>query len=556
MGVAISTGIIFYVDGLKNLYRSNIALHLPVWQGLTPLEILASRFKDKGWADDKALLIPDSSEFSPLAAQAEALGLKVSRFEMALVVEKPLMLRQQRWNLEDDSGNDTWIGAAFAQVVSEKKWNTAVLIPVTNLLIDPEAVTASLKLHRREAFDVTTATELVCGAAWNIFEADLLNGLMKSHPDLMLARGGLAWAIHKPLYPFKTGAYHCPRVRPSLSTDLRLNSLRVAHTIAAARYDDFAASSFSYEEWLSTSAWERTYCDYAPVIVNVEPSSLCNASCFACVYPQMQRQHTMMTSDLFSRLVAAFKPGDDCRWIFSGMGEPMLNPFLAGMVSAVAGFSSMLITSLQKLPSEGFPFEALDQVRISIDALAEEDFLKKRPGCSWKNIEFFLNIARECKQAAPERFPELGISSVRHSLSESQMQPFINYWKQVVRPVFRENFFRWPFEFTPEQVQWYQILGEAVFMGARPRTSKVDFKPVRRRPCRYALLSTTVLSDGRVTVCPYDFEGKHAFGDLKVSGLQEIWNSDRARAFRNQHLQMEFSGQEQCAGCVDWYHPF
>ncbi|MDD3148727.1 MAG: SPASM domain-containing protein [Candidatus Riflebacteria bacterium] len=527
-----------------------------MYQGLTPLEILVARFKGRGWADDRVVLLPDVEEFSPLADQAQALGIKVSRFEQAQIVEKPLVLRQQRWNLEDDSGNDTWVGAAFARVVSENKWNTAVLVPLVNLLIDPEAVTSGLKLHRREAFDLTAATELISGAAWYIFEADLLNGLMNSHADLMWARGGLAWAIRKPLYPFKVGAYHCPRVRSSINVDLRLNSQRAAHAIAASRCENFVGPEFSYEDWLISSAWEAAYCDFAPQAINVEPANLCNAGCYACVYPQMQRPKTLMTLEIFSRLSSAFKPGDDCRWVFSGMGEPLLNPFLGEMVRATGCFSSMLLTSLQKLPPEGFPFSALDQVRISTDALAEEDFLKKRPGCSWKNIELFLNIAHELKTAAPDRFPELGISCVRHALTESQMQLFINYWKQVVRPVFRENFFRWPFESSPEQVQWYQILGEAVFAGARARSARVDFEPVRRRPCRHALLSTTILSDGRVTICPYDFEGKYAIGDLKVSDLREIWASEAARVFRSRHLELKLSDHEPCAKCSDWYHPF
>lgn len=500
------------------------------------------------------LSIPDTEDYASLAAQAVQLGVGVSRYASSQIQEKPLMLRQQRWNLEDDSGNDTWVGAAFATVVREHDWATAFMMPLTNMLIEPAAACASLELHRRESFDFTAATELISGAGWYIFEADLLNGLMNSHADLMWARGGLAWAIRKPLYPFKSGAYHNPRIRPSLQVDLRLNSFRAAHTIGKARCDDFASPGFSYGKWLMASGWETPYCDFSPLIVNIEPANICNASCYACVYPQMQRPRVMMTQDIFAAVLDAFKPGDDCRWIFSGMGEPLLNPFLAGMISSTAAFSSMLVTSLQKLPGEEFPLAALDQIRISADGLAEEDFMQKRPGCSWKNIELFLNLARARKRADPDRFPEIGISCVRHGMTEGQMQAFINYWKQVVKPVFRDNFFRWPFDQQPEQVQWYQILGEAVYGGMRRKTSRVDFKPVRRRPCRNALLGVTVLSDGRVTICPYDFEGRYAYGDIRKDRLRDIWLSEVARSFRSRHLQAA-PDMEPCSACGDWYHP-
>ncbi|HNX76931.1 MAG TPA: SPASM domain-containing protein [Candidatus Rifleibacterium sp.] len=553
---AISSGIIFYVDGLKNLYRSNFPLHEPVFQGLSALEILVNRCKIRGLPGQMLLLIPDREEYAPLAKLAEHLGLGVCRFDLTRVQEKPVMLQQQHWGLEDDTGNDTWVGAAFAAAVSEKSWSTAFLMPLTNLLIDTRAVCESLKLHQREAFDVTVATELLCGAGWHIFSADLLNGLMNSHPDLMWARGGLAWAIRKPLYPFKVGSYHCPRIRPALQVDMRLNSWRAAHTIGAAHCKNFAVSEFSYESWLETSDWAAKFCDYAPLVLNVEPANICNATCYGCVYPLMQRQKLMMTPDVFARVLEGWRPGDDCRWVFSGMGEPMLNPFLPKMLTAVSGFNTMLITSLQKLPGDEFPFSALDQIRISTDSLSDDGFLARRPGCSWKNIEAFLNMAKVRKRAEPDRFPDVGVSCLRTDKTDGQMQAFINYWKQVVRPVFRENFFRWPFDQQPEPIQWYQILGEAVYCGARPKTSRVDFKPVRRRPCRHAMLGVTVLSDGRVTICPYDYDGKFAFGDVKSLPLKEIWQSDVARAFRAEHLARQFVEDSACAGCIDWYHPF
>lgn len=530
-------------------------MHKPVVNGFSPLEILYNRFKGRGIIAGFVLLIPDSDCYQPLAIQAEGLGIKISRFAVANILEKPLSLRQQRWNLEDDSGNDTWVGAAFAQVIAETSWKTAILMPLTNLLIEPSAVFESLALHRREGFDLCAAEERICGAAWYIFEADLLNGLMKSHAEIMWARGSLAWAVRKPLYPFKVGAFHCPRIRPAINADLRLNSLRAVHTISAVSNADFVAADFSYEDWLVKSGWEKYYSDFSPLIINIEPSSLCKAGCFGCVHPQMQRQQTNMSMQFFTALLGAFTAGDDCRWLFSGMGEPMLNPVLSDMVAATACFSSMLVTSLQKVPTEDFPFHALDQIRISTDALSEENFVKTRPGCNWKNIESFLSYARARKLSEPDRFPELGITLLRHALNESQMQPFIHYWKQVVKPVFRENFFRWPFNLPPEQVQWYQILGEAVYAGARDRTSKVDFKPVRRRPCRNALLSTTILSNGSVTICPYDFEGHFVFADANTASLKEIWQSDKAREFRQQHLSMEFTDKLPCRACPDWYHP-
>lgn len=550
----ISTGIIFYVDGLKNLYRRNIDLARPVNADMTALQILHNRFKDRGIITGFALAVPDRSEYIELVEQAKALDIIPVLFSAEKVLEKPVSLQQQRWGLEDDSGNDTLLGAAIALAQQHTGWKTQVVIPLANLLVEAAEVYSSVELYRREAFDACFAEERVTGGGWAIFSDELLIGLLRSHEDLMWARGGLAWALRKPLYPFKLGSWHCPRVRARLNVDLRLNSERMQSVYAATKSADFASSNFSYERWLAESAWEAAYCDYGPQVVKLEPANECSGSCFNCPHNSMQRAVAHIQTGTFNRLVEDYSDGDDVRWLISGMGEPLLHPDIADMLRRLGNFQVSLHTSLQILPDNpDFPWSALDHLRISTDALSREGFDQVRPGCNWENIEKFLTLARERKKAMPDKFPEIGISMLRHQLTENQQLAFLRYWKQVTSPVFRENFFRWPFDLPPEPVQWYQILGEAEYGRPGSRTSKVDFTPVKRRPCRHALLSATVLADGSVTICPFDYEGRHAFGNLNNQSLRDIWNAPAAKEFRLRHLQLQLV--QPCAECRDWYHP-
>lgn len=464
-------------------------------------------------------------------------------------------LRQQRWGLEDDSGDETWVGAVFAQVVEKKNWDRVILMPLVNLLIEPKAVLASLELHRREAFDVCFAEERVPGAGWTVFQSDLLKGLMRSHEELMWVRGGLSWALRKPLYPFKTGYFHCPRIRPSLKVDLRLNSQRAQYTYAQVDTDNFASEKFSYADWLDNSGWETHYTNFSPLLVQVEPTNRCDAKCFNCGHATMQRPVDFLDKSIFARTVEQFTSHREVRWNFSGMGEPLLHPDLSCMVNSCRGFAAGLQTSLQVMPAADFPFAALSHVRISLDALEADSFARLRPGCSWQNVESFLSLAREQKKAAPEAFPEIGVAFLRHGLNEDRQQAFLSYWKQVVKPVFRENFFRWPFQSAPEPVQWYQILGESIYASARGRSARVDFTPVKRRPCRHALLSTTILADSSITICPYDVEGRFSMGNLKLSSILDIWQTQEYQDFRQQHLRMQFADALPCGSCQDWYHP-
>lgn len=539
---------------MKNLYRSNLCLERPCAAELAPLEILYRRFKARGLIAGFALALPDNEIYKSLADRAGSMGIAVSRFAEERVIEKPVYLRQQRWNLEDDTGDETWFGAVFAHVIEEQSWDTVVLIPLINLLVEPQSVFLSLELHRREAFDVCFVEERIAGAGWTIFQADLLKGLLCSHEELMWARGGLSWALRKPLYPFKIGYFHCPRIRPALRVDLRLNSQRAQYVYSQANNSRFDSESFSYADWLADSGWEKHYADFAPLFVNVEPTNRCGGGCFNCAHSRMQRTADNLDPKIFAETVAQFASHHEVHWTYSGMGEPFLHNGLAGLIRTTREFSTSLVTSLQVLPPDDFPFADLATLRISIDALEAESFARFRPGCSWQNIENFLNSARDKKKMSPETFPELGVTFLRHELNENQQQAFLNYWKQVTKPVYRENFFRWPFTLPPEAVQWYQILGESSTASVAGRSARVDFTPVKRRPCRHALLSTTILADCSVTICPHDFEGKYKLGNLKEESMTSIWLSSAYQNFRRQHLQMEFAADLPCSKCQDWYH--
>lgn len=554
-GRDISTGILIYVSGRENLYRSAIDPAHLVGGKLSGLEILCKRFLNRASGKDIALVMPESMQLHELNNIAKGLGVATFFFDHEKVVEKPLSFCQQRWGLEDDTGCDEWVGAAIASPLEKLKWSEVILIPIENLLVEPMAVNESLRLFHHEGFEICFSGERQTGANWVIFKADVLKALMVNHEDIMWARGGLAWAVRKPLYPFVTGTFHCPRVRAKIQCDLRLNSLRTKNMYDSVFNEKFASAEFSYEEWLNDSNWERHYAELGPLVINVEPSAICQARCLSCPNSTLERKAGLMPVATVKKLVDGCAYPQESRFVFSGIGEPFLNPALSDMVAMTAESSSMLVTSLQKIPPDDFNYSALDQIRISVDALESKKFDQNRSGCSWKNIESFISLAASKKAALPAGFPEVGVTFVSHGENEGGGRDFLNYWKKVAKPVFQEHFFKWPFDQAPEKIQWFQILGENSFLGKIEKTSKIDFTPVRRRPCRHALLSVTILWDGSVTICPFDSEGRVKIGNIHERTLAEIWQSPEAEKIRASQLTLsEQDLPEICATCKDWYH--
>jgi len=461
---------------------------------------------------------------------------------------------QERWSLEDDSGKDSWIGSVFASACKRKRWNRLVLVGLSSLLVDAKSVGESLSLHHREGFDATCSEDRVSGANWAVFEYDLLAGLQTSHADIMAARGGLTWALRKPLYPFKIGEYHNPRGRARLPVDLRLISPRIREVFIKTSGENFSSPRFNYNEWIKNSGWEQIYTDSGPRVIVVEPTNECSGNCLFCPQSTHARPRGQMEPAIFSLIHEDLATLTDLRWVFSGLGEPLLNTHLSTMLRMTENRHSLLKTSLNHDPGPNFPWQALDQVSLSVDALEKSLFQKLRPGCSWEAIENFLIASYELKKADPDGRPEIGVTFLKHKSNAACGLAFLQYWKKVCSPIFRDHFFRWPFDLPPEKVQWFQILGVSDFLGQIPFMGETRYCPLKRRPCLHALLNLHILWDGTASLCPYDYEGKWSLGKIGDATPMQIWQSDKAKNIRKQHLAMSFEENHPCVNCQDWYH--
>ncbi|MBF0498597.1 MAG: SPASM domain-containing protein [Candidatus Riflebacteria bacterium] len=520
------------------------------------MSILTRRFARLPGIDRIVLLASNAAWDEPILREAREIGLDFEVFSRAEVIEQSLSNRPERWGLPNGKGIETWTGTAFTRVAEKFRWDGLILVPLSHLLVDRAGVEESLRLHQREGFDATFAEDRVPGGGWAILENNLLRGMQASHPDLMAARGGLLWALLKPLYPFRIGAFHAPRDRSPLAADLRLNRERVARVLAEAGGNDFADPGFSYGRWIRGLDWQRVYTDFAPTIAHIEPTNNCRGKCVSCPQPSLKRPKGYLESGIFVRLAEKLVGVDDCRWILSGMGEPLAHPGIKEMAERLRGRLVLLETSLSEELSTDFPWDALTHVRVSVDALEQGMFEKLRPGCSWNRIEQFIQEAALRKERRPDEEPEIGVTLVKHSATDSIALAFLQYWKQVCTPVFRTHFFRWPIVVPTEKVQWFQILGASDFLGAIQYPGKVRYTPLNRRTCLHGTLGFHILCDGRVTICPFDIEGQWAIGRIEANGagVMDIWGGETARAFRKMHLEGAFNEKWPCGDCQDWYH--
>ena len=76
--------------------------------------------------------------------------------------------------------------------------------------------------------------------------------------------------------------------------------------------------------------------------------------------------------------------------------------------------------------------------------------------------------------------------------------------------------------------------------------------------------SMTVLWDGRVVPCCFDYNGIYILGNLHHQSLKEIWNGNRMKYLRQCHRERNLQEVSLCRQCIDiegypvrkWYYPW
>lgn len=99
------------------------------------------------------------------------------------------------------------------------------------------------------------------------------------------------------------------------------------------------------------------------------------------------------------------------------------------------------------------------------------------------------------------------------------------------------------------------IVGYSHYAGQIPDRGVIDMRPPVRVPCRRLRTRCTVLSDGRVTLCDQDFQGRKVIGNLGEQPLSEIWRATEIERVRDDHRSGRFDTNWLCEKCEEWHRP-
>ena len=277
-----------------------------------------------------------------------------------------------------------------------------------------------------------------------------------------------------------------------------------------------------------------------PVVIEIEPTNRCNLHCVFCPRDEHSREYGLMDPELFKRLIDQTSD-TTFEYHINHFGEPTLHPDLVEMVAHAAQTNARVniftnFTTVREGLPEGLVESGVFQLIMNVPAGDLETYKqtagRNRFEKALANIERFMAHRRSRGGDGPK----LGIVYVPTSKNED-----VEAARATLEPLVDS------FEVKPTH-DWLGV--NSITEIRDPVTHKSIFSR-----CSRLWTTMTVLWDGRLAACCYDYNGERTHGDLTQASAREIWNSSGMRHFRKNNWD-----HAPCSRCQDpdpqfsWYN--
>ncbi len=289
--------------------------------------------------------------------------------------------------------------------------------------------------------------------------------------------------------------------------------------------------------------FKRTNCRYYPIRIWIELSSRCNLRCRFCVNKDLPPyQKGDMDFQLFKKIIDEIAGKVHDVNLFH-RGEPLLNNNLIPMIAYAAkkGVKTRIHTNATLMNKEldrNIILAGLDLISFSFDGYTREVYEKNRIGAefdkSLANIKNFLKVKKQLKSKKPYTIIQVIGNGIKLSREETIKQ----------RKAFLKNFKNLPLDkiVTRTAHNWGGLL----------KINEADNKRVENKKissCTFPWYSLTIFYDGRVFLCPQDFEGKIYIGNINERRIEEIFNGETIRNIRKAFRSGIIDDRFPCRDC-------
>ncbi len=312
-----------------------------------------------------------------------------------------------------------------------------------------------------------------------------------------------------------------------------------------------------------------------PLVVQIEPTSRCNLKCLGCAH----RHRTGNLTDIpFQRVKALLDELRGCTTeiIFSGIGEPLLNPQLVELLAYAkrspafhTTIASNFMLMKRKAVEELYP--VVDKVICSIDAADKETFEAVRPGANFDTVRENLQRFLDCDaRSGGKKYVSISTLIVDRNAGEIyKIYQLIKDW-HISRFHVALCYTADQYEHKPETISRFIHDTQRI----RSQRPPFLFTTIGGKYC--ASLDASCQPDGSCTL-PWRYayvssrlhvlpcclalqssdstahEVDYSVGNLEQSTFTEIWKGAKYHSFREQLAAGQFP--PLCQHCYTFWNP-
>lgn len=292
-----------------------------------------------------------------------------------------------------------------------------------------------------------------------------------------------------------------------------------------------------------------------PVVFQIELTNHCPMTCQMCPRTHaMQRPLGYMERSVYERVVDE-AAASTSRVFLHHFGESLLHPDLGplaayasarGIDAYLSANPTLLNASRIRALVDGGVYELV----LSLDGVTPETSEAVR-GRAARDVDLAERRIHELlayRERAGSDRPHVVLQIVRQKQNAHEVDAWVEKWKD-----------------TPG-LDRVKVKSYVTWDGRLHQINRL--RPEQRSPgravvCDKPWTSVTVLWDGRVVPCCFDYDGTMTLGDVHSATLQEIWEGDRLAQLRENHRDGALADVTLCGRCEDkegypvkkWYYP-
>ena len=295
----------------------------------------------------------------------------------------------------------------------------------------------------------------------------------------------------------------------------------------------------------------------APFTVYIEQTKYCNFKCFYCIHSTRDEAdgefralgHRMQHMDegFYEKIIRELKefPQDGIkRIVFSGLGEPLMNPRLPEYVrmvveAGIAGRVEIITNGLLLTPEKSRALVAagITNINISVQGL---DAAGYEETCGIRiDFEHYLDNLKYLYEHKGD--VQIYIKAIDATLgTKENEEKFFEIFSPFADRIYIEHLV-----VMQQQMDGLREIvdGTKNFYG-----EELD---VNRKVCAQSFYFMQIGCEGDIFPCPVPGLGKNlSMGNAKEHALTEIWNGSRRRGFLRKMLKKEKDQIPDCATCT------